>query len=274
MAKKPRPTKGVPEEVFQRELFKYLERKESNPNALRNQAHFTYNGIQYTFERGNGPYHSGYQIKTSSGQAAKEAAKKLSDNQTPPTTIERLMLQSLYDIAAKRNLLEGRKGNQRLEIGHLRPRARGGPHLPWNTRLQERGENLRQSADINYTKYQYEPLLPQGLQNLLDITNSNDNGFTKAAKVAEEVGPPVVSMAATVFNNLNETVAANNGGEDIFDAIPNGSAKERKEKNKKINGDYVKNNGHNGNGNGHTITNEIDYIAKKFSNGQLPYNGD
>ena len=35
-----------------------------------------------------------------------------------------------------------------------------------------------------------------------------------------------------------------------------------------------KNNGHNGNGTGHFITNQIDYISKKLSNGQLPYNGD
>tara|TARA_R100001463_G_scaffold31040_1_gene70377 strand:- start:2066 stop:3127 length:1062 start_codon:yes stop_codon:yes gene_type:complete len=116
--------------------------------------------------------------------------------------------------------------------------------------------------------------LPQGLSNLLDIINSDENILTKSMQVAEEVGPTAVSMAASVFNGVNEYVADNNGGEDIFDAIPNGTADERKEKNGKINGDHVKNNGHNGNGNGHAITNQIDYIAKKLSNGQLPYNGD
>ena len=74
MAKKPRPTKGVPEAVFQKELKAYLTRKEANPGK-RVSAKFSYKGTTYTFERGNGPYNSGYQIKTSAGQAAKEMAR-------------------------------------------------------------------------------------------------------------------------------------------------------------------------------------------------------
>ena len=148
-----------------------------------------------------------------------------------------------------------------IEAGQLAP-----AHIP-NTS----GINVNPLTQMVSTA---SALLPQGLPNLLDIINSDANVLTKSMQVAEEIGPTSVSMAASVFNGVNDYVAANNGGDDIFDAIPNGSAAERREKNKKINGDYVKNNGHNGNGNGHAVTNEIDYIAKKFSNGQLPYNGD
>ena len=186
MAKKPRPTKGVPEEVFQRELFKYLERKESNPNALRNQAHFTYNGIQYTFERGNGPYHSGYQIKTSSGQAAKEASRNGQKNNTKLSEGEKLFRQNLYDIASERNIAEGRTGSNKLEVDHLRALARDGPDHPAFMRLMERGENGRKSADIDYYKYKYEPLLPSsGLQNLIDAgQQALKRGATKIARNA------------------------------------------------------------------------------------------
>ena len=264
MPKEPRPTKGVPAHVFKKELQAYLARKEASPGQYV-KASFDYNGTSWTFERGKGPYNSGYQIKNLAGQAAKSAEKRHRDNQTPPTFIERLMLQDLYDVAAKRNLLEGRTGNRKLEIGHQIPRAKGGPHLPWNTKLQERGENIRQGDDNAYSHYQYEPMLPEGLSNLLDIVNGDDNGFTKATKIAEQIGPPAVSMAASVFNEVNQYVADNNGGEDIFDSIPNGSAEERKVKNKKVNGDHVKNNGHNGNGFGDYISNTINGAARALN---------
>ena len=105
------------------------------------------------------------------------------------------------------------------------------------------------------------------LPSIFDIVNGDNNGFTKATKIAEQIAPPAVSMAASAFNQVNQYVADNNGGEDIFDAIPNGSAEERKAKNKKVNGDHVKNNGHTGNGFGDYISNTINGAARAL-NGQ------
>ena len=62
-------------------------------------------------------------------------------------------------------------------------------------------------------------------------------------------------------------------GKGIYEHIPNGSIEERRAKNGKINGDLKKNNGHNGNGTAHFISNQLNYIARKIADGQLPYNG-
>ena len=48
MSKKPRSTKGVPEAVFQKELFAYIQRKEANPGK-NVKASFDYKGTSYTF---------------------------------------------------------------------------------------------------------------------------------------------------------------------------------------------------------------------------------
>ena len=106
-----------------------------------------------------------------------------------------------------------------------------------------------------------------GLTNVVDIINGDDNVFTKATKIAEQIAPPTVATAATVFNQVNQYVADNNGGEDIFDSIPNGSAEERKAKNKKVNAEHVENNGHTGNEFGDYISNTINDAARRL-NGQ------
>jgi hypothetical protein len=170
MAKKPRPTKGVPEPVFQRELFNYLKRKEANPGK-NVDASFVYNGIKYTFERGNGPYHSGFQIKKSSDQAAKQSAKSNKDRKIKLSEGEKMFRQTYYDVAAERNAAEGRTGQNKLEVDHKISRADKGLDHPYNLGLMERKENGRKGADSNYGKYKYEPLVPPpALQNVLNDT--------------------------------------------------------------------------------------------------------
>ena len=83
---------------------------------------------------------------------------------------------------------------------------------------------------------------------------------------------PVIGGAKAIYDTFVDAPVQAATGKSLLDQIPNGTPKERKAKNKKVNGDLQKNNGHNGNGNGHAITNEIDYMAKKLANGELPYN--
>lgn len=142
MAKKPRTTKGVPEAVFQRELQAYLKRKKATPQGKNGKAAFTYKGVSYTFERGNGPFNSGYQLKTSSGQAAKEMARNEQKRNIKLSEGEKMFLNDKYAAAAERNAKEKRKGNNKLEVDHVEPRSKGGLHHPYNTRLMERGNNI------------------------------------------------------------------------------------------------------------------------------------
>jgi len=140
MAKNPRPTKGVPEAVFQKELKAYLKRKEANPGK-RVSAKFSYKGTTYTFERGKGPYNSGYQIKTSAGQAAKEMARTEQKQRIKLSEGEKMFMRDKYAAAAERNAKEGRTGNRKLEVDHVEPRSKNGLHHPYNLRLMERGNN-------------------------------------------------------------------------------------------------------------------------------------
>ena len=141
MSKKPRSTKGVPEAVFQRELKAYLERKKATPHGKNGKAAFTYNGVSYTFERGNGPFNSGYQLKTSSGQAAKEMARNEQKRSIKLSEGEKMFMNDKYAAAAERNSKENRKGKHKLEVDHVEPRSKGGLHHPYNMRLMERGNN-------------------------------------------------------------------------------------------------------------------------------------
>lgn len=171
MAKEPRPTKGVPEPVFQRELLAYLLRKEAAPPGKNVKASFVYKGTSYTFERGNGPYNSGYQIKSSSGQAAKEMSRTERKRQIKLSDGEKMFRQTYYDVAAERNAAEGRTGQNKLEVDHKISRADGGLDHPYNLGLMERRENGKKGADSNYGKYKYEPLAPPpALQNILNDT--------------------------------------------------------------------------------------------------------
>ena len=140
MSKKPRSTKGVPEAVFQKELFAYLQRKEANPGK-NVKASFDYKGTSYTFERGRGPFGSGYQIKTSAGQAAKEMTRNEQKRSIKLSDGEKMFMDDKYAAAAERNAAEGRNGSRKLEVDHVEPRSKGGLHHPYNLRLMERGKN-------------------------------------------------------------------------------------------------------------------------------------
>ena len=279
MAKKPRFTKGVPEAVFQKELKAYLDRKEANPGT-NVSAKFSYKGTSYTFERGKGPFNSGYQIKTSAGQAAKEMARTEQRQNIKLSEGEKMFMRDKYAAAAERNLQENRTGNDKLEVDHVEPRSKGGLHHPYNVRLMKRGNNGSKGNKQGGFGI-FESLLPldQELErgaifrsggNALDVPDV----IYGALNTAAARGGPVVDTAVDAFYGAVDEPVRQATGNGVFEQIPNGSAKERKAKNGKVNGAMKKNNGHNGNGNGHAITNEVLYAAKKLSNGQLPYNGD
>ena len=148
MPKEPRPTLGVPEPVFQKELLDYLLRKENAPEGKKVKASFEYNGTSYTIERGSGVYHSGYQLKRSADQAAKEMARNQQKNAIKLSDGEKMFMQTYYDVAAERNAKEGRTGDNKIEVDHRIPRSQGGLHHPYNLGLLERKDNGKKSDKI------------------------------------------------------------------------------------------------------------------------------
>lgn len=142
----------VPEEIFQQELFKYLQRKEESPDAKRVKAQFSYEGKNYTFQKGRSS--SGYQIKHSSERVAKEAKRRglYHDQAVPLSEIEQKMVDNYYEEAQKRG----------LQVDHKIPIARGGPsNAPWNLGLMNPEDNAAKAERIG-GNFKYQPFLADG----------------------------------------------------------------------------------------------------------------
>lgn len=256
MSKKPRFTKGVPEAVFQRELKKYLKRKEATPNGKNGKAAFTYKGVSYTFERGNGPFNSGYQLKTSSGQAAKEMARNEQKQAIKLSDGEKMFLDDKYAAVAERNVNEGRTGSRKLVIDHVEPRSKGGLHHPYNVRAMESGNNATKGAKQGGFGI-FESLISDvdsQLQRGANFVKGNNAMSTVAGKVLDrvELGRDIfmqgqsgseLDQALNMIPDTSETDLGRHVGNGIANGIKNGF-------------------------------NEASYMTKEITNGRLPYNGD
>lgn len=218
MSKKPRSTMGVPEAVFQKELKAYLERKKATPKGKNGKASFTYKGVSYTFERGNGPFNSGYQLKTSSGQAAKEMARNEQKRNIKLSEGEKMFMKDKYAAAAERNAKENRTGSRKLEVDHVEPRSKGGLHHPYNTRLMERKNNIRKGAKQGgFGKF--ESLLGD-----LDLEIKRGLSFAKGANAMKLGGNLVLEYAGAVDELTNGAISngINNGVEHLKNGFNNG----------------------------------------------------
>ena len=153
----------VPEEVFQQELLKYLQRRAKDPEAKRVKAQFEYNGKKYTFQRSNSS--SGFQIKHSDERVAKEQRRSENLNQVPLGEIEKLMIANYYGEAARRG----------LHVDHRYPAARGGYHHPSNLGLMIPKENLRKGDQVG-GNYKYEPFLEFSTREDLSMRRTAEQG--------------------------------------------------------------------------------------------------
>ena len=136
----------VPDEVFNRELIKYLKRREANPDAKKVPAQFTYNGTKYYFERS--PTKSGYRVRRSADFVAKEARRKESLNRPKLSSIEKKMVDNYYEEASKRG----------LQVDHTIPAKHGGMHHPSNLRLMTPKENGSKGSKLG-GNYKTEPFI-------------------------------------------------------------------------------------------------------------------
>jgi hypothetical protein len=136
----------VPEEVFQEELFKYLERREANPDAKKVPAQFEYNNKKYYFERS--PTESGFRVRRSADFVAKEQRRRESLSKPKLSSIEKMMVKNIYEEASQRG----------LHVDHVDPAKIGGMHHPYNLKLMQPTENIRKGSKVG-GDYKYEPLI-------------------------------------------------------------------------------------------------------------------
>ena len=136
----------VPDAVFNRELLKYLQRREANPDAKKIPAQFEYNGTKYYFERS--PTESGFRVRRSADFVAKEARRRESLNRPKLSSIEKMMVDNCYEEASKRG----------LQVDHTIPAKKGGMHHPSNLRLMTPKENGRKGDRLG-GNYKTEPFI-------------------------------------------------------------------------------------------------------------------
>lgn len=136
----------VPDEVFNRELIKYLQRRDANPNAKKVPAQFTYNGTKYYFE--SSPTESGYRVRRSADFVRKEQRRRENLNRPKLSSIEKMMVDNYYDEASRRG----------LQVDHTYPAKHGGMHHPSNLRLMQPKINAAKGDRVG-GNYKTEPFI-------------------------------------------------------------------------------------------------------------------
>ena len=151
----------VPDNVFNKEVAKYLKRVDANTTSKNTQAQFTYNGKKYYLERSPTP--SGFRVRRSADFAAKEQRRRLLLSKPKLSSIEKMMIDNIYDEASKRG----------LEVDHRIPAKLRGMHHPSNLGLMTRKENGRKGSKTG-PGFKYEPLIEKKNGN----GNGNGNGHS------------------------------------------------------------------------------------------------
>ena len=165
----------VPDEVFNRELIKYLQRRDANPNAKKVPAQFTYNGTKYYFE--SSPTESGYRVRRSADFVRKEQRRRENLNRPKLSSIEKMMVDNYYDEASRRG----------LQVDHTYPAKHGGMHHPSNLRLMQPKVNAAKGDRVG-GNYKTEPFMKPALNGDLHIPVPGSFG-------GSESGSPIVDRA-------------------------------------------------------------------------------
>jgi hypothetical protein len=155
----------VPDNVFNKEVSKYLKRVEANTTSKNTQAQFTYKGKKYYLERS--PTQSGFRVRRSADFAAKEQRRRLLLSKPKLSSIEKMMIDNIYDEASKRG----------LEVDHRIPAKLKGMHHPSNLGLMTRKENGRKGSKTG-PGFKYEPLIEKKNGNGNGHSNGNGNGHS------------------------------------------------------------------------------------------------
>jgi hypothetical protein len=165
----------VPDAVFNRELLKYLQRREANPDAKKVPAQFTYNGTKYYFE--SSPTESGYRVRRSADFVRKEQRRRENLNRPKLSSIEKMMVDNYYDEASRRG----------LQVDHTYPAKHGGMHHPSNLRLMQPKVNAAKGDRVG-GNYKTEPFIKPAPNGDLHIP-------VPGAFYGSESGSPIVDRA-------------------------------------------------------------------------------
>ena len=184
----------VPDAVFKRELLKYLQRREANPDAKKVQAQFTHNGTKYYFERS--ATESGFRVRRSADFVAKEARRRKNLNRPKLSSIEKMMVDNYYKEASKRG----------LQVDHTIPAKHGGMHHPSNLRLMKAKENGRKGNRLG-GNYKTEPFIKPAVNGDLHLPTLRNAAKGLAVGGVAALGP--LGTAASASETAIRTKIAN-----------------------------------------------------------------
>lgn len=184
----------VPDAVFNRELLKYLQRREANPDAKKVPAQFTYNGTKYYFERS--PTESGFRVRRSADFVRKEQRRRKNLNRPKLSSIEKMMVDNIYDEASKRGLV----------VDHKYPAAKGGMHHPSNLGLMQPKINGAKGDKVG-GNYPYEPLIKPAANGDLHLPTLRNAAKGLAVGGVAALGP--LGTAASASETAIRTQIAN-----------------------------------------------------------------
>jgi len=146
MAEKTHLKGEIPDSVFNSELIKYLQKKESTPKGKNTPSQFEYKGKKYYFE--SSPTESGYRVRRSTDFVKKEQRRRSTLSKPKLSSIEQKMVDNYYQEASERN----------LHVDHRIPAKIKGMHHPYNLGLMTPKENIRKGSKTG-GQYKYEPLI-------------------------------------------------------------------------------------------------------------------
>jgi hypothetical protein len=206
----------VSDEVFNRELIKYLQRREANPDAKKVPAQFTHNGTKYYFERS--PTESGFRVRRSADFVRKEQRRRKNLNRPKLSSIEKMMVDNIYDEASKRGLV----------VDHKYPAAKGGMHHPSNLGLMQAKINGAKGDKVG-GNYPYEPLIKPAANGDLHIhshhmTTKHLRNAAKGLAVGGVVAlGPLGTAASASETAIRSQIATQTGNPlDQFQALLSG----------------------------------------------------
>ena len=256
--------------------------------------------IHYLDNKGKGKYHFN-DLDTKLHNEAKRRANKLEQTPTLKDYVHvfgDVKGPSLFSLEQQR-LREIYKNADTIinDVDHIDSLGQGGLHYSRNLRELLSSEN-RSDGERHITDEMRNALMlaqdkrdqialqgpdvPPPLRNLQTLQERLRNPSTYINGAMDAIslvtnGTPIgiaTDIAMDTFNSAVDQPVREATGKGIYEHIPSGSQEERRAENKKINGQLQKNNGHNGNGVGHSITNQVLYAAQKIARGELPYYGD
>lgn len=154
----------IPEEIAMQWRDEFFQDRLDNPESKRRSVQKTYKDKKYTIEKDN-RMSLGVRFRHSSERTAKTNRRRKKLSKPKLSSVEKMMMDNIYEDASKRN----------LDVDHKISAADKGMHHPYNVGLMQPKENGRKGGRSDYHNFKYESL-EEPKKNGNGHTNGNGNG--------------------------------------------------------------------------------------------------